>query len=355
MVTVCHGPRHNPGMDGTRSQFTLSLGDIEAAKARLSGVANVTPLIHHAALDAKADGTVLLKAENLQRMGSFKLRGAYNTLANMAPKLRERGVVAWSSGNHAQGVALAAQLFGVSAHIVMPEDTPAGKTAAVKALGAHIVTYDRYREDREAIARELAESLGAPVVPSYDHRDVIAGQGTVGLEAAAQLQDAGLVPDQALICCGGGGLAAGTSTALRARFAEVRCFAVEPERADDTARSFEAGQRVANAPNTRSICDALLSPEPGALTFPINQRLLSGVLTVTEDAVRYAVGFAYRELRLVLEPGGAVALAAVLTGAVDTKDKVTLAVLSGGNIEDTMLAACLAHYDAEVARQNDSV
>lgn len=349
MVTVCHGDGHNPAMDGTPSQFTLTLSDIEAAQGRLSGVANRTPLIHHAALDAVAGGTVLLKAENLQRMGSFKLRGAYNTLANMAPERRERGVVAWSSGNHAQGVALAARLFGVSAHIVMPEDTPAGKTAAVKALGGHVVTYDRYREDREAIARELAESRGAPVVPSYDHPDVIAGQGTVGLEATEQLQAAGLVPDLALICCGGGGLAAGSSTALRARFPEVQCFAVEPEQADDTARSFEAGQRIANAPDTRSICDALLSPEPGALTFPINQRLLAGVLTVSEDAVRYAVGFAYRELRIVLEPGGAVALAAVLTGAVDTKDKVTLAVLSGGNIEDAMLAECLAHYDAESA------
>ncbi|MEO0615936.1 MAG: threonine/serine dehydratase [Pseudomonadota bacterium] len=336
-------------MDGAQSQFTLSLGDIEAARTRLSGVANRTPLIRHAALDEHARGTVLLKAENLQRMGSFKLRGAYNTLANMLPEQRERGVVAWSSGNHAQGVALAARLFSVPAHIVMPEDTPPGKATAVRRLGAQIVGYDRYSEDREAIARELAGSLGAPVVPSYDHPDVIAGQGTVGLEAAEQLQAEGLVPDQALICCGGGGLAAGSATALLAHYPELRCFAVEPERADDTARSFAAGSRVANAPETRSICDALLSREPGALTFPINRRLLSGVLTVSEDAVRFAVGFAYRVLRLVLEPGGAVALAAVLTDAVDTKDRVTVVVLSGGNIEDAMLAECVAHFDARVA------
>ena len=319
---------------------------IRDAARRLAGVINATPLIESAELNARIGGRVLMKPENLQRMGSFKIRGAYNALATLADDTRRRGVVAWSSGNHAQGVALAAKLFGVSAHIVMPSDAPAGKIAAVRGLGAEIVFYDRYGEDREAIARALAERLDAPLIPSYDDPAVISGQGTIGLELLSDPALAGESPDQVLVCCGGGGLCAGISTAVAALSPGTKMYAVEPVVANDTARSLAAGERLANPPATQSVCDALLTPMPGRLTFPINAAHLSGVLTVSDDEALATVGFARRELRLILEPGGAVALAALLHGKLDGAGRTSVVTLSGGNIADDMLARAVALWDA---------
>ncbi len=306
---------------------------IEDAARRLAGVASVTPLLSSAELDAVAAGTVLLKTENLQVTGSFKIRGAYNLLSRLSREQAERGVVAWSSGNHAQGVAAAGARLGIHTAIVMPEDAPALKLENTRRLGGETILYDRYSGDREAIARKLAEERGATLVPSYDHVDIIAGQGTVGLELMRQCAEQDRVPDQVLIPCGGGGLVAGSAVAIRGLSPATAVHPVEPEGFDDTRRSLAAGKRLSNDPKARSICDALLAGTPGALTFPINRRLLGEGLAVSEEEVRAAVRFAFRHLKLVVEPGGAVALAAVLAGRVDTRDKLTVLVLSGGNVD----------------------
>ncbi|MEN7343365.1 MAG: threonine/serine dehydratase [Pseudomonadota bacterium] len=322
---------------------------INEAAMRLDGVINRTPLLESQALNELVGGRVLLKPENLQRSGSFKIRGAYNAIASLPSSTKN--VVAWSSGNHAQGVAMAAKLTGKQAEIVMPHDTPENKSRAVEALGGRIIGYDRYTEDREAIAFDRAASLDCPVIPSYDLWPVVAGQGTTGLEIMSDPLLNGRPPDNVLVCCGGGGLTAGIALAVHAESSTTKVFAVEPKAADDTARSFAAGSRLANDPATRSVCDALLTPKPGALTFPINQRHLSDVLTVTDDQALRAMGYAHEILHLVLEPGGAVALAAVLAHAVELSNKTTVAVLSGGNVGDAMLAKGIAAFRA----QNDSV
>ncbi|MDH4108065.1 MAG: threonine/serine dehydratase [Gammaproteobacteria bacterium] len=322
------------------------IGDVEAAAERLRGIAVETPLLRSPELDERVGGTVLLKAENLQRTGSFKIRGAYNLMSQLTPEQASHGVVAWSSGNHAQGVAAAGTLLGIRTTIVMPEDAPRAKIENTRRLGGEPVLYDRYTGDREAIARKIAAERGAELVPSYEHSDIIAGQGTVGLEIMDQALDYGLVPDQVLICCGGGGLGSGCAIAIKARSAETRVYLVEPEDFDDTRRSFEQGRRVRNEGKARSICDALQTDMPGQMTFDINRRLASGVLTVSDDEVREAIRFAFRYLKLVVEPGGAVALAAVLAGKVDTNGKVTAVVLSGGNI-DTALFAAIQSEDGE--------
>jgi threonine dehydratase len=307
------------------------LAVIEAAAGRIAGVALETPLLRSAALDERIGGRVLLKPECLQRTGSFKIRGAYNCLAQIPQQERPRGVVAWSSGNHAQGVAEAARLLGMPAVIVMPEDTPRRKLDATRRLGAEVRLYDRYREDREAIGRALAEERQATLVPSYDHYAVIAGQGTVGLEICRQARDLGAVPDRILVCCGGGGLSAGIALAAESLAPAAGIWAVEPAAFDDTARSLASGRRESVAPEARSVCDALLTPSPGRLTFPVLQRRLAGVLTVTDREAIAAMRYAFEELHLVLEPGGAVALAALLAGKVDGGG-TTVVVLSGGNV-----------------------
>ncbi len=311
---------------------------IEDAARRLADVASVTPLISSAELDGFTGGTVLLKAENLQVTGSFKIRGAYNLLSRLSPGQAARGVVAWSSGNHAQGVAAAGSLLGIHTAIVMPEDAPALKLENTRRLGGETILYDRYSGDREAIARALAEERGASLAPSYDHPDIIAGQGTLGLELMRQCADQDLAPDQVLVPCSGGGLAAGIAVATRDLSPATAVHSVEPADFDDTRRSLAAGERLSNAPGSRSICDALLAATPGELTFPINRRLLGAGLAVTDDEVREAMRFAFRHLKLVVEPGGAVALAAVLGGRIETRDRVTVVVLSGGNVDPEAFA-----------------
>ena len=316
----------------------IDIADIEAAAERLSGVSVKTPLLRNYELDQAAGGTVLLKPECLQLTGSFKIRGAYNFLSQLSEEQGRRGVVAWSSGNHAQGVAAAGAMLEIPTAIVMPEDAPRSKLANTARLGGEVITYDRYTQDREAIAREIAAERGADVVPSYDHGNIIAGQGTVGLEIATECRQMGLPPDQVLICCGGGGLTAGSAIALKAHFPDVSVHTVEPEAFDDTARSLELGERVSVDASARSICDALQAPTPGAMTFAINKELVEVGLSVSDDEVREAMRFAFRNLKLVLEPGGAVALAAVLAHKIKTKGKVTVVVLSGGNVDIDLFA-----------------
>lgn len=316
----------------------VDISDIEKAAKRLNGVSVRTPLLQNFEIDQAAGGKVLLKPECLQVAGAFKIRGAYNRMSQLTEEEASSGVVAWSSGNHAQGVAAAGAMLEIRTTIVMPEDAPKAKLDNTRRLGGKVITFDRYTGDREAIARQIAAEQGAALVPSYDHKQIIAGQGTVGLEIAEDSNALGLAPDQVLIPCGGGGLSSGSAVALKSRLPNVDVYAVEPADFDDTARSFQTGSRERIDDSARSICDALLTPMPGELTFEINQRLLAGVLTVSDDEVRAAIRFAFNNLKLVVEPGGAVALAAVLSGKLQTAGKTTAIVLSGGNIDVELFA-----------------
>ena len=319
--------------------------DVMAAAERLRGVAVQTPLLESDALNARIGGRLLIKPEVLQRTGSFKFRGAYNAIAALQPT----AVVAYSSGNHAQGVALAARLLGASATIVMPADAPQAKLDGTRDLGATVITYDRRRDDREAIGREIAERTGAVLIRPYDDPLIIAGQGTLGLEIAAQAARADARLDGALVCCGGGGLVAGCAVALHAKLPGIAVHAVEPAGFDDTARSLAAGHRLGNAAGAHSFCDALLAPMPGELTFAINSRLLAGGLVVSDAEVATAMRFAFRHLKLVVEPGGAVALAAALAGKVQTRGRTLAIVLSGGNVDADIYREVLAGQDPGAA------
>jgi threonine dehydratase len=316
--------------------------DVLAAARRLEGVVRTTPLLLGTPLDEVTGGRILLKLESLQHTGSFKLRGAYNRLAQLSAKERAGGVVAFSSGNHAQGVAEAARQLGLHAAIVMPADAPQAKLAGTRALGAEVILYDRARENRENIAARLAAERGATLVPSYDDPHIIAGQGTVGLELMQQAAAAGLVPDDVVVNCSGGGLVSGCALAIRLLNPSTRVHAAEPSGFDDTRRSLEAGERVSNDPGATSICDALLAPTPGVLTFELMRRLLAGGVVVTDDEVRAAMAFAFRRLRLVVEPGGAVALAAVLAGRLPVRGRTVAVVVSGGNVDSELFAQALA-------------
>jgi threonine dehydratase len=318
-----------------------SFEDVMAAAARLDAHARRTPLLTGTALDERVGGKVLLKLETLQHTGSFKFRGAFNRLVQLDAAQRRSGVVAFSSGNHAQGVAAAAKLLGVPATIVMPSDAPRLKLANTRALGAEVVEYDRLRQSREDIAAALAREAGAVLVPSFDDPDIIAGQGTAGLEIMQQSAAIGLPPDDVLVCCSGGGLVAGIALAAHQLRPATRVWTVEPEDFDDHRRSLEAGRRLANDPGGRSICDALLAPMPGEITFEINRRLLAGGLVTSDREVRAAIAFAARELKLVVEPGGAVALAALLAGRIDSRGRTIAVVLSGANIDPALLASVL--------------
>jgi len=315
--------------------------DVVAAAARLEGQAVLTPMIWSPALDEAMGGRVLVKAECLQRTGSFKFRGAYNAIALMPLADRVRGVVAFSSGNHAQGIAEAARLFGIRATIVMPADAPAIKADGVRARGGRVVTYDRASEDREAISRRLCEETGATLIPSFDHFGVIAGQGTCGLEIAQQLEARGERADQLVCCVGGGGLIAGINLALAEKAPDIAVYGAEPEGFDDHARSLSSGRREHNTRSSGSLQDALLSDAPGKMTFAINQPRLKGVGVVSDDEAMAAVDFAWRHLKIVLEPGGACALAAVLSGRIDAKGKTTVVVATGGNVDAALFAKAI--------------
>jgi len=307
--------------------------DVDAAARRLLGVALRTPLITSPVLDGLTGARVFLKAETLQRTGSFKFRGAYNRLAAIPLDQRAGGVVAFSSGNHAQGVAAAARLLGMPAVIVMPADAPRAKRERTVALGAEVVLYDRAREDREAIARSIAERRNAVLVPPYDDPLVIAGQGTTGREIIEDLAALGLVPDVITVTASGGGLAAGIALAAKARVPDVRLYTAEPAGFDDHLRSFKSGRRELNAALTGTICDALMARTPGEMTFAINRKLVGEGVSATDQEVATAVAFAFHELKLVVEPGGAVALAALMSSKVDIRGKIAVAVLSGGNVD----------------------
>lgn len=316
--------------------------DVVAAAKRLEGFAVKTPLLEAPLLNAKLGGRLLLKAEPLQRTGSFKFRGAYNAISQIPADKRKNGVVAFSSGNHAQGVAAAAQMLGMPAWIIMPEDAPAIKIARTKAFGATVVPYDRYTQDREKMGQELQAKYGATLVKPYDDPNIIAGQGTVGLEIAQQCQAMGVTPDAVVVCCGGGGLVSGTALALSGALPGVPVYSAEPAGFDDTKRSLEAGTRVKNDPNARSICDALLAPTPGEMTFALNSKLLKGGFAVTDEEVKRAMATLFQEFKLVAEPGGAVAATAVLAGKLPIKGKTVVAVVSGGNVDPATFADALS-------------
>ena len=318
-----------------------SFADIESAARRLEGKAVFTPLLESPLLNERVGGRLLIKAEPLQRTGSFKFRGAYNRISRLDADQIKRGVVAFSSGNHAQGVAAAAHAFGAPAVIVMPSDAPAIKIANTRAWGAEVVLYDRYREDRDVVARDLAEQRGATLVPPFDHPLIIAGQGTVGLEIARQAEAADAELDAVLSPCGGGGLISGCALALAERAPGAEIYAVEPEGFDDTARSLASGSRQHSVEGAKTICDALLAKTPGVLTFSINRKLLAGGLVVSDDEVAHAMGVALNYLKLVAEPGGATALAAALSRKFDCRGKTVAVIVSGGNVDPAVFAEAL--------------
>jgi threo-3-hydroxy-L-aspartate ammonia-lyase len=306
----------------------IGLEDVRAAAGRIDGVAHRTPVLTSRTLDARTDARVLLKAECLQRAGAFKFRGAYSAISNLDPARRAAGVAAYSSGNHAQAVALAARLLGTTAVIVMPKDTPPAKARATAGYGAEVVTYDRYAEDRVAIGEALAAERGLSLIPPYEHPDVIAGQGTAALEL---LEDAPDV-DVLVVPVGGGGLVAGCATAAKALRPAIRIVGVEPEAGDDTRRSLEAGERV-RIPVPRTIADGQQAEIPGELTFEVNRRLVDEVVVVSDAEIVAAMAFLFERLKVVTEPSGASALAAVLESRVRAPSGATVGVvLSGGNV-----------------------
>ena len=309
------------------------MDDIRRAAQTLEGKARKTPLLESALLNQRLGCRLLIKPEMLQVTGSFKFRGAFNRISQIPKADIHHGVVAFSSGNHAQGVALAAQMMGIPARIVMPRDAPTVKINNTRAYGAQVVPYDRETDDREALCDELARKHGATLIRPYDDPAIIAGQGTVGLEIADELRQMGVHADLVLVPCGGGGLVAGTALTMAAESPDTKVYSVEPEDFDDTARSLVAGDRLKNAPHGRSICDALMTPEPGKLTFDLNRRLLAGGLAVSDADVGKAMMSAFDDLKLISEPGGAVALAAALSRAINTDGQTVVAVMSGGNVD----------------------
>ncbi|MBJ7412170.1 MAG: threonine/serine dehydratase [Phenylobacterium sp.] len=321
--------------------MAVSLADIEAAAARLKGVAVETPLIESPALNERLGLRVLIKAETLQRVGAFKFRGAYNRLVQLSPEERKRGVVAFSSGNHAQGVALAAKLLGIPALIVMPADAPKVKAEATAGYGAEVKFYDRLTESREKIAAAIAQERGAVVVPAFDDPHIIAGQGTAGLELMAQAQARGVTPGAVIVPCSGGGLLAGIATAVKALSPQTALIGVEPEGYDDTLKSLQAGVRTPMTPTHRTLCDALETPCPGELTFPILKATVADVAVVTDAEVAEAMRVAFSTLKLVVEPGGSAGLAALLAGKVKTSADTVALVLSGGNVDPDQFARVL--------------
>ena len=322
----------------------ITISDIRAAADRLKGAVRVTPLLEADTLNAFAERRVLVKAECLQRTGSFKFRGGWSALSALTPEARAKGVIAFSSGNHAQGVALAAKLHGAPAVIVMPSDAPEMKIANTRGYGAEVVLYDRWGESREEIGAKLAADRGLTLIKPYDEPMVMAGQGTCGLEIAAQAAEAGVEAADVIICCGGGGLTSGIALALEAEAPSLRPRPAEPMGFDDTVRSLASGQRERNTGNAKSICDAIVTPTPGELTFPITKRLCGPGVAVSDDEARRAMAAAWKHLKVVAEPGGAVALAAALFHPDMIEGEAVICTISGGNADAEMFASALADF-----------
>jgi threo-3-hydroxy-L-aspartate ammonia-lyase len=320
--------------DGTVS---VTLADVRAAAERLTGVAHRTPVVTSSTLDGRTGASVFVKCENFQRVGAFKFRGAYNAASRLSPEQLERGIVAYSSGNHAQAVALAARLLGSTALIVMPADAPASKRAAVEGYGAQVVTYDRYTQDRTALAHALAAERGLALIPPYDHPDVIAGQGTAALELLEEVPDL----DVLVTPVGGGGLIAGSAVAAKGVAPSIRVVGVEPEAGDDTKRSLAAGRRV-EIPVPRTIADAMGAHVPGEVTFPVNRRLVDEVVLVGDDELRAGMAFLFDRMKLVAEPTGASPVAALLAGRLRVPGVRVGVILSGGNVDVARFVALLS-------------
>jgi threonine dehydratase len=319
----------------------VTLGDVTEAAHALRDVVFRTPLLENADVNAMLGGRLLIKAECMQRTGAFKLRGAYNCIRQLTRDEQARGAITYSSGNHALGVALAARLLESSALIVMPGDVPPAKMKAVRALGAGIETFQRDRESSDDVVERLRAKTGRVVVPPSADPRVLAGAGTVALELQQQSLALGATPDAVLVPCGGGGLTASTAVVLHALLPDTRVYAAEPDLFDDTRRSLEAGKPVPNPKGRRTICDAIMTPIPNDLTFPINLELLAGGLVASDDAVRAAMRFAFEHYKVVVEPGAAVGIAAVLSGGIDIRGKTVATVVTGGNVDSSRFCALL--------------
>jgi threonine dehydratase len=319
-----------------RDTDPVRFADIEAAVARIAGIAQRTPVMMSRGFDREAGAAVFFKCENLQRGGAFKIRGASNFIFSIPPEQQGKGVVAFSSGNHAQAVAIAAGEAGVAATLVMPQDAPKAKLEATRALGPRIILYDRFKDDREALGVKVAAETGATLVPPYDHPLIIAGQGTAAIELLHEVPEL----DALVVPIGGGGLISGSSIAAKALKPSIRIFGVEPERANDTYLSLKAGGRI-EIPAPDTIADGLRSPKPGALTFPIIQRNVEAVLLVTEEEIMAAMRFLLARMKILVEPSGAVAAAAVLFRKLPPDIKRAGVILSGGNVDPDQLAAIL--------------
>ena len=319
----------------------MNIDRINAAHARISGAIRRTPLLSAPLLDEIAGRRVLVKPECLQLTGSFKFRGGMSAVSALPQELRARGVIAFSSGNHAQGVALAARRFGVPAVIIMPSDAPRMKIANTRAYGAQVVLYDRGREDRDELGARLSSERGLTLIRPFDEPEVIAGQGTCGLEIAEQAAELGIAEAEVLVCCGGGGLTSGIALALEAKAPGLRARPVEPEGYDDTARSLRSGTRERNRAEAGGLCDAILTPSPGQLTFPIMNRLCGPGLVVSEEDALRAMALAFAHLKLVAEPGGAVALAAALFHGTELAGDTVICTISGGNVDPQVFARAL--------------
>jgi threo-3-hydroxy-L-aspartate ammonia-lyase len=332
-------------MSTTPTPLAITFADIQAAAARLQGVAHLTPVLRSQTLDSRTGAQVFLKCENLQRMGAFKFRGAYNALSRFTAEQRQAGVIAFSSGNHAQAIALSARLLGMPSVIVMPQDAPVAKLAATRGYQqgqprSEVVLYDRYTEDREAIGRRIAAERGMRLIPPYDHADVMAGQGTAALELLQQTAEGGPL-DLLLVCVGGGGLISGCAVAARHLQPGIRVLGVEPEAGNDTQRSLAEG-RIVHIETPQTIADGAQTQHSGTLTFPVIQRLVEGIVTVSDAQLVQAMCFAAERLKQVIEPTGALGLAALLSGVVSAPDQRVGVIVSGGNVDIPRYAALLA-------------
>ena len=317
----------------------VTFNSILEASKRLEGKIVRTPILQSKYINEKLESNIFLKAENLQTIGAFKFRGAMNSILQLPSDIKK--VVAWSSGNHAQAVAAASKITGRQATIVMPEDSPKAKLNGTAFWGATIIKYDRNKENREGIGKKIAKDINAKIIPPFDDEKVIIGQGTAGIECIQQLNEINVTPDIVLCCCGGGGLIAGISTAIKEKFQNAKIYSVEPENFDDTKKSLKENSIIPNSMKHNSICDALLADKPGKITFEINKLNLTSGLSVSDKEALIAMNTAFKYLKIVLEPGGAVALAAAIFGKTDIRDKNVLVIASGGNVDKDIFENCL--------------